>query len=103
MTPRNWVQQMPTVEAFWINRLLYDVQHKPAEAAAFHADPEAYMAKMPLSDAAKHNLRINDIGQIYLAGANPYLLRTHCLQLQVPEPEYLGALRAIAAQVYGDE
>ena len=103
MTVRNWVEQMPSAEAFWINRVLYDVQHKPREAAAFRADPDGYLCDIPLSDDMKHILRVNDIGELYLAGANPYLLRTHCLQLQVPEPEYLGALRAVFERAYRDE
>jgi Aromatic-ring-opening dioxygenase LigAB, LigA subunit len=103
MMQRNWVEQMPSVEAFWINRVLYDVQHKPAEAAAFRNDPDAYLRDLPLTASVKQLLRVNDIGELYLAGANPYLLRTHCLQLQVPEPEYLAALRAVSDRAYGDE
>jgi hypothetical protein len=103
MTPRNWVEQMPSVSAFWINRVLYDVQHKPREAASFRSDPDAYLSEIPVSDHVKQLLRVNDIGQLYLSGANPYLLRTHCLQLQVPEPEYLAALRAVSDQAYGHE
>lgn len=103
MKPRNWIEQMPSVESYWINRVLYDVQHKPDHAERFKADPETYMAGMPLTERTRQLLIANDIGQLYLAGSNPYLLRTHCLQLQVPEEEYLGALRAVAAEAYGHE
>lgn len=103
MMLRNWVEQMPSVEAFWINRVLYDVQHKPSEAAAFRTDPDGYLSALPLTPGVKQLLRVNNIGELYLAGANPYLLRTHCLQLQVPEPEYLAALRAVADRAYSDE
>jgi protocatechuate 4,5-dioxygenase alpha chain len=37
----------------------------------------------------------NDIGAMYQAGANPYLLRYFCVNMQVPEPEFLGALAAL--------
>lgn len=103
MKPRNWIEQMPSTESYWINRVLYDVQHKPDHAARFKQDPVAYMAGMPLSQRAQDLLAANDIGQLYLIGSNPYLLRTHCLQLRVPEDEYLGALRAVAAEAYADE
>lgn len=96
---RNWVHAIPTASAYWIDRVLYDTQHKPEEMARFRADPAAYLADLPLSDKAKDILARNDIGQLYLAGANPYLLRAHALSLRVPEEVYLGALRAVAEEV----
>ena len=98
MTARNWVQQLPTMEAYWIDRVLYDVQHDPDHSARFRADPDGYLSAVPLPDSAKRDLKVNDIGRLYLWGSNPYLLRTHCLQLQVPEAEYLAALRAVGGQ-----
>lgn len=102
MKPRNWLQNMPTTEAFWINRILFDVQHKPDHGARFGADPEGYLKDIPLTERARLALVKNDIGQLYLIGSNPYLLRTHCLQLRVPEGEYLGALRAVEKEAYAD-
>jgi protocatechuate 4,5-dioxygenase alpha chain len=98
---RNWIQAIPTPEAYWIDRVLYDTQHDPAEMARFRADPDAYCRDMPLSARSKGFLVKNDIGQLYLAGANPYLLRAHCLGLGVPEGEYLAALRAVEESVVG--
>jgi len=98
---RNWVQDIPTPEAFWIDRVLYDTQHDPVEMARFRADPGAYLAGMPLSATARQALVENAIGPLYLAGANAYLLRAHCLGLGVPETEYLGALRAVDGGVDG--
>jgi protocatechuate 4,5-dioxygenase alpha chain len=91
---RNWIQDVPDTEAFWIDRVLFDVQHKPDHKTRFYADPETYMAGMPLSPASRRALGTTDIGALYLAGANPYLLRAHCLGLRIPEDKYLGALRA---------
>jgi protocatechuate 4,5-dioxygenase alpha chain len=95
---RNWVHAIPSPEAYWINRVLYDTQHKPSEMARFQADPAAYLQDLPLSEAAKGRLATNAIGPLYVAGANPYLLRAHCLHLRVPEADYLGALRAVAEE-----
>lgn len=95
---RNWTQDFPDTEAYWIDRVLYDTQHKPAEMTRFRADPAAYMAAMPISEHAKRAVRDTDIGALYLAGANPYLLRAHCLGLRIPEEQYLGALRAVAVE-----
>ena len=99
MTARNWVQDMPTADAYWIDRVLYDIHHKPGHLARYKDDPDAYMADIPLSDTLKAAIRDNEIGTMYLAGVNPYLLRAHCLGLHIPENVFLGSLRAVAAQV----
>jgi len=96
---KNWRHAMPTVEAYWIDRVLYDTQHKPAEMARFRADSQAYMADLPLEPKVKQDIFVNDIGALYLAGANPYLLRAHCLSLGVSEADYLGALRAAGKEL----
>jgi protocatechuate 4,5-dioxygenase alpha chain len=95
---RNWAQAIPTQEAYWIDRVLYDTQHDPAEMSRFRADPEAYCAGMPLTATARGWIVANDIGALYTAGTNPYLLRAHCLQLGVSEADYLGALRAVGEE-----
>lgn len=98
---RNWLQQIPTPQAFQINRILYDVQHDRTEEARFFADPDAYIATRGDLDApAAAALARNDIGKLYALGANPYLLRAYCLQLRVPEQDYLAALRAVGEETY---
>jgi Aromatic-ring-opening dioxygenase LigAB, LigA subunit len=97
----NWRQMIPTVDAFWIDRVLFDVQHDPAAAARFAADKHSYLKDLPLTAESRRLLQINDIGGLYLAGANPYLLRAHCLHLRIPDPEYLSALRAVGDAPHG--
>lgn len=99
MSGRNWVQDMPTADAYWMDRVLYDVHHKPGHLASYEADPDGYMAEIPLSAALKAAIRDNEIGAMYLAGVNPYLLRAHCLGLHIPENVFLDSLRAVADQV----
>ncbi len=99
---RNWRQDMPSVEAYWIGQILYDVHHTKGHLERYKADPLQYMADVPLSDASKSLIRENQIGQLFLAGANPYLLRAHCLGLGIPEAEFLSSLRAVAKEAgYG--
>jgi hypothetical protein len=95
------VHTIPTPEAYWIDRVLYDTQHDAAQMKRFRADPTAYLRGMPLSPDAKQALVENNIGALYLAGANAYLLRAHCLGLNVPEAEYLAALRAVGDAASG--
>lgn len=92
---RNWQQAMPTPEAYWMDKVLYYVHHKADDLLRYKADPDRYMRDVPLSDRLKAAIRDNDIGAMYLAGVNPYLLRAHCLGLQIPEPQFLASLRAI--------
>lgn len=95
----NWVSAIPSAEAHAIDRILYDVQHNREEEKRYFADPRAFIAAFPaLSLRAAEALATNDIGRLYLLGANPYLLRAYCLQLRVPEQEYLDALRAVAGK-----
>jgi hypothetical protein len=96
---RNWQQYMPTPQAYWIDRILFDVHHKPGHLDQYRSDPDAYMREVPLPAEIKALVRDNQIGAMYLAGANPYLLRAHCLGLRIPEATFLASLRAVAAEV----
>jgi protocatechuate 4,5-dioxygenase alpha chain len=96
---RNWQQYMPTPQAYWIDRILYDVHHKPGHLEQYRRDPDAYMREIPLPAEIKALVRDNQIGAMYLAGANPYLLRAHCLGLRISEAVFLDSLRAVAAEV----
>lgn len=94
----NWRQDMPTVDAYWMNRVLYDVHHQASHLERYKASPDDYMADIPLDAPLKAAIRDNDIGAMYLAGVNPYLLRAHCLGLHIPEDVFVQSLRAVAGQ-----
>ena len=93
---KNWRLEMPTAEAYWINRVLFDVQHDDDRRRRFKQDPAAYLAAVPLSEQRKAEIGANAFGPLYLAGANPYLLRAHCLAMGISENDYLGQMRAVA-------
>lgn len=96
MSVSNWVGGLPSQGAYAINRVLYDVQHDRAEEERYFMDRTKYLAgNRDLSALAVTALASTDIGQLYSLGANPYLLRAYCLQLRIPEAEYLAALRAV--------
>ena len=95
---RNWQQDMPSVQAYWINRILYDVHHKVGHLKCYCESPDAYMKDIPLPAHIKSLIRDNEVGKMYLAGANPYLLRAHCLGVKIPEPTFLASLRAVAGE-----
>lgn len=92
---KNWRLLMPSPESYLIDRVLFDVQHKADHREQFQADPHAYLRAVPLSPERKAELAANDFGALYLAGANPYLLRAHCLVMRIAEEDYLAQMRAI--------
>lgn len=92
----NWRQPMPTPEAYWMDRVLFDIHHNPDDLARYKRDPDAYLDAFPLAAAARAAIRDNDIGAMYLRGVNPYLLRAHCLGLHIAEEVFLDSLRAVA-------
>jgi Aromatic-ring-opening dioxygenase LigAB, LigA subunit len=99
---RNWRQDMPSINAYWMDRILFDVHHAPGHLGRYKENPDAYMADISLPDALKAAIRDNDIGQMYLAGANPYLLRAHCLGLHISEKDFLTSLKAVSKEAgYG--
>lgn len=81
-----------------MNRVLFDVHHQSSHLERYKASPDEYMKGIPLSDAMKTAIRDNDIGAMYLAGVNPYLLRAHCLGLHIAEKTFLESLRAAGAR-----
>jgi hypothetical protein len=92
---RNWRQDMPTPDAYWMNKVLFDIHHQPSHLERYKAGPDAYMADMPFPPHLKAAIRDNDIGAMYLAGVNPYLLRAHCLGLHIPDKHFVESLRAV--------
>lgn len=95
-TPRNWRHDMPTPDAYWMNRVLFDVHHVASHLERYKASPDAYMADIPLPAPLKAAIRDNDIGAMFLAGVNPYLLRAHCLGLHISEQVFVQSLRDVA-------
>jgi hypothetical protein len=102
MTQSNWRQTIPSAEAYWMNRVLYDIHHVESHLQRYKADPDAYMAEVPLAAAMKAAIRDNDIGAMYLAGVNPLLLRAHCLGLQISEAAFVASLRAVGQDSTGE-
>jgi protocatechuate 4,5-dioxygenase alpha chain len=85
---------MSSTDRYYLNKLFYDTQRAEA-LAAYRDDPESFLKAYRLSPEVRAAVEANDIGAMYQAGANPYLLRYFCVNMQVPEPEFLGALAAL--------
>jgi protocatechuate 4,5-dioxygenase alpha chain len=94
----NWLQNMPTGEAYGLNKVLFELHHKPDHLAAYERDPEAYLDGYRLTPRVRAAIRANDVAQLYLSGANPYLLRAHCIGMKIPEAVSVAAFRSLAKE-----
>ena len=94
----NWVQEIPTTQSYALNKVLFDLHHKAEHLARYKADAQAYLGESGLSPVNKQAMLTHDVAQLYLSGANPYLLRAHCIGIGIPEKESVGALKALLSQ-----
>lgn len=97
----NWRLMMPTTEACLLDKVLYELHHKPDDLAAYNQDKAAYLARFNLSPDMAAKISGNDVAGLYEAGVNPYLLRAHCIGVRIPEDVSLAALRSLMKE--GDD
>jgi hypothetical protein len=93
----NWLEAMPSATSYLVSKVLYRLHHRPEDFAAFTADRMTYLETYPLSEELRIALRDDDIAALYRSGANPYLLRAHCIGVGIPEKVSLAALRSAGA------
>ncbi len=91
----NWQEMMPSTRAYLMNKVLYELHHKPDHLAAYQADADAYLARFDLPPDLAACIKGNDVARMYLTGVNPYLLRAHCIGVRIPEDVSLAALRSL--------
>lgn len=91
----NWQEMMPSTRAYKMNKVLYELHHKPDHLEAYRDDPDAYLARFALPQDLADCIKGNDVAQMYLSGVNPYLLRAHCIGVKIPEDVSLAALRSL--------
>lgn len=97
----NWRLMMPTTEAYLLDKVLYELHHKPDDLAAYNQDKAAYLARFKLSPEMAEKISGNDVAGLYEAGVNPYLLRAHCIGMRIPEDVSLAVLRSLMKE--GDD
>lgn len=94
----NWVEDIPTTQSYALNKVLFDLHHQPEHLAQYKLNAETYLSHSGMSQVAKHAMLNNDVAQLYLSGANPYLLRAHCIGIGIPEKDSVGALKSLLSQ-----
>ena len=91
----NWVQDIPTTQSYALNKVLFDLHHKPEHLQRYRSDPDVYLQNSSLEIGLQEALVGNDVAQLYLAGANPYLLRAHCIGIGIPDAVSVAALKSL--------
>lgn len=91
----NWQEMMPSTRAYLMDKVLYQLHHKPDHLEAYNSDPDAYLARFDLPEDLARCIKQNDVAAMYLSGVNPYLLRAHCIGVKIPEDVSLAALRSL--------
>jgi Aromatic-ring-opening dioxygenase LigAB, LigA subunit len=77
-----------------LQKLIRDVNRKPACREAFFKSPETFADGYELAEDEKRALVARDITALYTMGVHGLLLRPFTLLHQMPEPDYLKAIRA---------
>ena len=86
------------MSAYALQKLIRTVNRDPGVRAAFMQDAASVADRYELTEAERAALVSRDWGALYRCGVHGLMLRPFSILHQVPEPEYLAAIRAPAPQ-----
>ncbi len=81
------------MSSYHLNKLLRDVNLDPARREAYFNDKQAFVGGYTLTEEEREAVLSFDIGKMYQHGAHGLILRPFTIIHQVPEPDYLAAIR----------
>ncbi len=81
------------MSAYALNKLLREVNRNPAVREHFFRDRAGVAAGFELSDEERRAVLEQDVGALYRLGAHGLILRPFTILQQMPEPDYLAAIR----------
>jgi hypothetical protein len=76
-----------------LQKLIRDVNRKPVCRDAFFQSRGTFVAGYDLADPERQALETFDVSALYAMGVHGLLLRPFTLLHQMPEPDYLKAIR----------
>lgn len=79
---------------YWLNKLFFDLQ-QPAVAAEFKKNPDAVLARYPMSAELRRAVIDDDIATL-ASHTNAYLLRFYYVILGVKDAEFIERLNKIS-------
>src|SRR3954453_23816466 len=84
---------IPAMSLYALQNLIRDVNRKPACREAFFQSAESFAEGYDLAEPERDALIKRDVGTLYAMGVHGLLLRPFTLLHQMPEPDYLKAIR----------
>jgi hypothetical protein len=90
---RNRAAKMADMSLYALQKLIRDVNRKPACREAFFRSAETFAEGYDLATAEREALLKRDVRTLYAMGVHGLLLRPFTLLHQMPEPDYLKAIR----------
>jgi hypothetical protein len=84
------------MSAYALQKMIRDINRLPDRRAAYFAEKEIFAKEYALSDEERAAFLSLDIGRLYALGVHGLLLRPFTILHEVPEADYLDALRAKA-------
>jgi hypothetical protein len=84
---------LPAMSTYALNKLLRDVNLDPGARERFFKDAAAVAAGYDLTDEERRAVLARDITTLYRLGVHGLILRPFTILHQMPEPEYLEAIR----------
>jgi Aromatic-ring-opening dioxygenase LigAB, LigA subunit len=84
---------MAAMSLYALQKLIRDVNRKPACREAFFQSPETFATGYELAAPEREALIRRDVRTLYAMGVHGLLLRPFTLLHQMPEPDYLEAIR----------
>jgi len=90
---RDGAANMPAMSLYALQKLIRDVNRKPACREAFFQSAESFAKGYDLAEPERDALIKRDVRTLYAMGVHGLLLRPFTLLHQMPEPDYLKAIR----------
>ena len=81
------------MSVYALQKLIRDVNRKPACREAYFQSPQTFSEAYGLSEREREALLKFDVGSLYGMGVHGLLLRPFTILHQMPEPDYLRAIR----------
>jgi hypothetical protein len=90
---RGGAAKMAAMSLYDLQKLIRDVNRKPACREAFFQSAEGFAAGYDLAQPEREALVKRDVRALYAMGVHGLLLRPFTLLHKMPEPDYLKAIR----------
>jgi Aromatic-ring-opening dioxygenase LigAB, LigA subunit len=82
------------VSLYQLQKFLFDLNRDPGVQRRLHEDAGALLSNYELTAEERRAIETQDVGLMYVLGANGQLLMHYAAFLGMPWPDYIAAMRA---------